>query len=69
MWVSWQMTVIRIQNRNGDFAVNPLCCIGGSFFDWGVHFNLTYITVLVKRFIQKHHSCHQDQQTTGQHHQ
>ena len=77
-----QMAIIRIQNRNEDFAVNPLWHRGGSFSFSGVHlwfrgcrlycllfFKLTYITVLVKRFIQKHHSCHQDQQTTGQHHQ
>ena len=71
----WQMTIIRIPNRNEDFAVNPLGCRGVHL--WFrvcrsyclLFFKLTYITVLVKRFIQKHHSCHQDQQTTGQHHQ
>ena len=35
----WQITVISIQYRKEDFVVNPLCCIGGSFFDWGGHFN------------------------------
>jgi hypothetical protein len=30
---NWQMTIILLQNQNSDFAVNPLCCIGGSFFD------------------------------------
>ena len=28
-----------------------------------------FIAVLIKRFVQKHHSRHQDQQTAGCHHQ
>ena len=36
--LSWQITVIRIQNRNEDFTVNPLWCRGGSFMVFGVQF-------------------------------
>ena len=31
MLLMWQITVIRIPNRNEDFAVNPLWCRGGYF--------------------------------------
>ena len=38
MLLMWQITVIRIPNRNGDFVVNPLRYTGGSFMVLGVHF-------------------------------